>query len=64
VLRCMAEWGLEGVMTITIDNASDNDAGIGYLRRQLRKTNLVSGKYLHMRCATHIVNLIVHDAPK
>jgi hypothetical protein len=51
-------------MTITIDNASDNDAGIGYLRRQLRKTNLVSGKYLHMRCATHIVNLIVHDAPK
>jgi transposase-like protein len=30
VLRYMAEWGLERVMTITIDNASANDAGIGY----------------------------------
>jgi hypothetical protein len=64
VLRYMAEWGLERVMTITIDNASANDAGIGYLRRQLSKTNLANGKYLHMRCAAHIVNLIVHDGLK
>jgi hypothetical protein len=64
VLRCMVEWGLERVMTITVDNASANDAGIAYLRRQLIKTNLASGKYLHMRCAAHIVNLIVHDGLK
>jgi hypothetical protein len=64
VQRCMAEWGLERVMTITVDNASANDAGIAYLRRQLIKTNLASGKYLHMRCAAHIVNLIVHDGLK
>jgi hypothetical protein len=60
----MTEWGLDSVMTITVDNASANDAGISYLRRYLSKTNLASGKYLHMRCAAHIVNLIVHDGLK
>jgi hypothetical protein len=64
VLRCMVEWGLERVMKITVDNASANDTGISYLRRQLSTTNLASGKYLHMRCAAHIVNLIVHDGLK
>jgi hypothetical protein len=56
--------GLERVMTITVDNASANDTGISYLRWQLNTTNLASGKYLHMRCAAHIVNLIVHDGLK
>jgi hypothetical protein len=64
VLRCMTEWGFDSVMKITVDNASANDAGISYLRRYLSKTNLASGKYLHMRCAAHIVNLIVHDGLK
>ncbi|XP_025822266.1 zinc finger BED domain-containing protein RICESLEEPER 2-like [Panicum hallii] len=64
VIRCMTEWGLERVMTITVDNASTNDTGIGYLRRQLSGTNIANGKYLHMRCAAHIVNLIVQDGLK
>jgi hypothetical protein len=64
VIRCMTEWGLERVMTITVDNASANDTGIGYLRRQLSGTNIANGKYLHMRCAAHIVNLIVQDGLK
>jgi hypothetical protein len=29
----MAEWGIERVMTITVDNASANDSGLGYLKR-------------------------------
>ncbi|XP_025815518.1 zinc finger BED domain-containing protein RICESLEEPER 2-like [Panicum hallii] len=64
VIRCMTEWGLDRVMTITVDNASANDTGIGYLRRQLSGTNIANGKYLHMRCAAHIVNLIVQDGLK
>jgi hypothetical protein len=51
-------------MTITVDNASANDSGVAYLGRQLQKTNIADGKYLHIRCATHIVNLIVLDGLK
>jgi hypothetical protein len=51
-------------MTIIVDNASASDTSFSYLRRQLSTTNLASDKYLHMRCAAHIVNLIVHDGLK
>jgi hypothetical protein len=30
----------------------------------LSRTNVANGKYLQRRCATHIVNLIVHDGLK
>ncbi|CAD6258482.1 unnamed protein product [Miscanthus lutarioriparius] len=59
--RCLADWGLDRVMTVTVDNASTNDSGVDYLRRQLQKTNIAKGKFLHMRCAAHIMNLIVRD---
>ncbi|KAM0893618.1 hypothetical protein ACQ4PT_024981 [Festuca glaucescens] len=66
LVRCMAEWGMERVPTVTVDNASSNDSGIMYLRRHLNKSpsNIAKGKYLHMRCAAHIVNLIVQDGLK
>ena len=64
LVRCLTEWGLERVMTVTVDNATNNDGGISYLRRQLNKTNITNGKFLHMRCAAHIVNLIVQDGIK
>jgi hypothetical protein len=64
--RCLLEWGLEKVMCVTVDNASSNDSGVTHLRRQLNnaKTSIAEGKYLHMRCAAHIVNLIVQDGLK
>ena len=64
VMRCLDEWGIDRVLTVTVDNASANDTCIGYLRRQLIKTNISNGKYLHMRCGAHIVNLIVQDGLK
>jgi hypothetical protein len=62
----LLEWGLDKVMTVTVDNASANDSGVSYLRRQLNsaKSSIAEGKYLHIRCATHIVNLIVQDGLK
>src|SRR5438105_3213729 len=64
--RCLVEWGLGKVMTITVDNASANDSGITYLRKQLNnaRTSITGGKYLHMRCVAHIINLIVQDGLK
>jgi hypothetical protein len=53
--RCLADWGLDRVMTVTVDNASANDSGVDYLRKQLQKTNIAKGKFVHMRCAAHIV---------
>jgi hypothetical protein len=67
LLKCMAEWGMEKVLTITVDNASANDGGIVYVRKQLNKTpgnTIAKGKFMHMRCAAHILNLIVQDGLK
>jgi hypothetical protein len=66
LLKCMAEWGMERILTITVDNASSNDSGIVHVRKQLNKApgNIAKGKYMHMRCAAHILNLIVQDGLK
>ena len=64
LIKSLVDWGLDRIMTVTVDNASANDSAIGYLRRQLQKTTIADGKYLHMRCAAHIVNLIVRDGLK
>lgn len=64
LLKCLTEWGLERVMTVTVDNASANDTGIAYLRRHLGRTHIAKGNFLHMRCAAHIINLIVRDGLK
>jgi hypothetical protein len=61
LIKCLDDWGLHRVMTVTVDNASANDSGVDYLRKHLQKTNIAKGKYVHMRCAAHIVNLIVRD---
>ena len=64
LIKSLVDWGLDRIMTVTVDNASANDSAIGYLRRQLQKTTIADGKYLHMRCAAHIVNLITRDGLK
>jgi hypothetical protein len=53
-------------MTVTVDNASANDSGVSYLRRQLNnlKSIIADGKFIHMRCVAHILNLIVQDGLK
>jgi hypothetical protein len=64
--KVLLDWGLDQVMTVTVDNASANDSGVSYLRRQMNslKTSIADGKYIHMRCAAHIINLIVQDGLK
>ena len=61
--RCLVYWGLEKVFSITVDDASANDGTISYLKMVMNnaKTSIAEGQYFHMRCATHVINLIVSD---
>ena len=62
--ECVVDWGLDKILTITVDNASANDSGLREFIRRIRGGNislLHEGKYLHMRCVAHILNLIVND---
>ncbi|KAL4279280.1 hypothetical protein GQ457_03G012660 [Hibiscus cannabinus] len=51
---------------IFIDNASSNDVAIQYLRRRITHWggSVLDGQFLHMRCAAHILNLVVKDGLK
>ncbi|KAL0545746.1 hypothetical protein IC582_015638 [Cucumis melo] len=51
-------------MTLTVDNASSNDTVVAYLLKRFNKGLLFGGKFLHVRCCGHILNLIVTDAFK
>ncbi|KAL6561410.1 hypothetical protein OROMI_017011 [Orobanche minor] len=63
VVQVLKEWGLEKILCCTVDNASANDGAVRCISDFLdsRKTNILGGKYLHLRCVAHIANLIVMD---
>jgi hypothetical protein len=62
----LKEWGLRKVSTITLDNATCNDVAVSYLGKRLKSKNALvgDGSFFHMRCAAHILNLIVRDGQK
>ncbi|XP_056688615.1 zinc finger BED domain-containing protein RICESLEEPER 2 [Spinacia oleracea] len=64
--KCFLEWELEKNFCIIVDNASSNDTAIGYMRRKINgwKSGVLKGRFLHMRCVAHIVNLVVSDGMK
>ncbi|KAA0035954.1 thiamine biosynthetic bifunctional enzyme TH1 [Cucumis melo var. makuwa] len=60
----LKDWGIERVITLTVDNASSNDTAVAYLLKRFNKGLLFGGEFLHVRCCAHILNLIVTDAFK
>ena len=60
---CFLEWNIDRKLsTITVDNCSTNDAMIRLLLNKFDTNSLIlSGSMLHMRCAAHILNLIIQD---
>ncbi|KAK2665294.1 hypothetical protein Ddye_003868 [Dipteronia dyeriana] len=64
----LLEWGIDRVFTIIVDNATANTTAIGYVIRKLNSLQddgaVLGGKYLHVRCCAHILNLIVSDGLK
>jgi hypothetical protein len=64
IFECLVEWKIEDkILTITLDNASNNDSTITNLKSKLlaRKNSTFNHVYFHVRCAAHIVNLVVND---
>lgn len=62
VLGLLKEWGLEGkAFSMTVDNASSMDVMINRLKSDLHSSSPLPcmGKYFHVRCCAHILNLIV-----
>jgi hypothetical protein len=59
----LVDWNLdEKVSTITLDNCTTNDSAIPCLVKKIGRNKLLGeGKFLHMRCCAHILNLIVKD---
>ena len=63
LLDTLLEWNIDKKLsTVTMDNCSTNDAVIKIILDKLQRGALIMrGSMLHMRCAAHVLNLIVHD---
>jgi hypothetical protein len=63
LLDVLLEWNIDRKLcTMTMDNCSTNDAVINIIIDKLQCSSLVMrGSMLHMRCAAHVLNLIVQD---
>ncbi|KAH9769347.1 BED-type domain-containing protein [Citrus sinensis] len=66
--KCLIDWGIERVFTITVDNASPNEGALRYLIDRVKTWRddglVLNGDYLHVRCCAHILNLIVTEGLK
>lgn len=61
--RCLFEYNLENkISSIVVDNCTTNDSMMDILLGMSENNSLIlGGKFLHMRCSAHILNLIVKD---
>ena len=60
---CLREWGINGIFTLTVDNASSNSSTIKFLENITKdwEETILEHEFLHMRCCAHILNLIMGD---
>ncbi|XP_013624505.1 PREDICTED: zinc finger BED domain-containing protein RICESLEEPER 2-like [Brassica oleracea var. oleracea] len=67
LLDSLKEWGLKKkVFAITLDNATSNDSMQDIVKSQLLLSDdlLCGEEFFYVRCAAHILNLIVQDCLK
>ena len=56
---CLLDWGIEHVLTITINNVSSNDLSIACLKDRFPwRCRVLNNEFLHVHCSTHILNLV------
>ncbi|XP_010412790.1 PREDICTED: zinc finger BED domain-containing protein RICESLEEPER 2-like [Camelina sativa] len=65
LLECLAEWGIEKVFSVTVDNATVNSNALSQFQSSFSEVSndslVIDGDFMHLRCAGHIINLIVKD---
>ncbi|KAL4337944.1 hypothetical protein AHAS_Ahas12G0160800 [Arachis hypogaea] len=63
LVNSLYDWNIDRKLsTLTVDNCSTNDAMIHLVLDKISPSNFVKrGKFFHMCCCAHIVNLIVKD---
>jgi len=61
--QCLVEWGIVGMLTISVDNATANDIVVEWFKKRDMANNEVIclHKFIHVRCCAHVINLIVHN---
>lgn len=61
IKKCCHKWVVNKIFTITVDNTSSID--MSYLKKKFAhmRTSIQRGKYMHIKCMTHRVNLTVTD---
>ena len=60
---CLLDWGIDKILTITVDNSASNSGLISFIQKKTKHRNatILGHKYLHVRCSAHILNLIVRE---
>ncbi|KAK4278421.1 hypothetical protein QN277_016269 [Acacia crassicarpa] len=65
---CLFQWGIDKVFTIIVDNATANDSAIAILKMRFKSWDgfamVCDWEFLQMRCAAHILNLVVSEGLK
>ncbi|KAI7946600.1 hypothetical protein MJO29_011127 [Puccinia striiformis f. sp. tritici] len=66
ISQTLLEWNLmEKCTFMTLDNASSNNAAVGKVQRLVDDRCPggldANGKFFHVRCAAHVINLVVKD---
>jgi hypothetical protein len=69
LVASIVEWKvMDKVSHVTVDNASSNNVALARLAQILKDKSRsppdLNGKFFHVRCASHIINLIVKDGLK
>lgn len=66
LVKCLWDWDVDKKLsTITLDSCTTNEAMVDRVKGMIPTESMVlNGKFFHMRCAAHILNLIVKDGLK
>lgn len=64
LFECLMECNIDKKLsTVIVDNCYANESMIDFLLGKFSTSSMImGGKFLHMRCCAHILNLIVKDS--